>query len=148
MGFFATSLLQLLTIFFYLSDNCKGGGQFDDYGNALGGGYFGGVECKPNQDLVFCISASLLYFATGWILFLAQRFVSAPGFSTSEVYTWSTVAKSSNEKKGVLRTIEKCWAQLPDGATVMATVLVERKRGKDGKVKTTHSIQTEILPMS
>jgi len=144
--FFITSILQLFTVLFFQSENCKGKRQFDEYGNALGGGYFGGTQCRPNQDLVFCIAASLLYFATGAILYLSHKFISAPGFSTSEVYTWSAVSGSSNRKKGILRTIEKCWAQLPDGSTVMATVLVEKKRGKDGKTKTTHSIQTEILP--
>lgn len=147
LSFFAATILQLMTIFFYLSENCKGGE--DEFGNTIGSGYFGGLECKPNQDLVFCIAASALYLATGWIMYVAQQFVAtAPGFTASEVYTWSAKSKASNEKKGILRTVEKCWTQIPDGSTLTATVMVERRKEKDGRIKTTHSIQTEILPVS
>ena len=147
LSFFAATILQLMTIFFYLSENCKGGE--DEFGNTLGSGYFGGLECKPNQDLVFCIAASALYLATGWIMYVAQQFVAtAPGFTASEVYTWSAKSKTSSEKKGILRTVEKCWTQIPDGSTLTATVMVERRKEKDGRIKTTHSIQTEILPVS
>ena len=85
-----------------------------------------------------------------------------------EVYTWSSESKSSNPKWGIIRTIEKSWMKIPDGSTLMATVFVEQQQQQrsitsggiddviegggldisDGKikVKTTYSIQTEILP--
>ena len=80
---------------------------------------------------------------------------SNPGTDKMEVYTWSSEAKSSNPRKGVLRTVEKCWTRLPSGATLMATVFVEQRMGTSGtssdwggsgKLKTTYSIQTEMLP--
>jgi hypothetical protein len=141
--FFGASILQLSTSFFYLSDNCKG--SVDEMGNVIGGGYFGGVECTANQDLVFTIAASAMYFATGWLLYIAQGVIANdPGTSSSEVYTWSAVSKYDDPQKG-MRTIEKSWIRIPDGSTLMATVVVERRKGKKG-IKTTHRVKTEILP--
>ncbi|KAL7476940.1 hypothetical protein ACHAW6_002767 [Cyclotella cf. meneghiniana] len=144
--FFVDSVLQMSTTFFYLSNNCKGG--VNDLDNAIGGGYFGGIACSANQDLVFCIAASALYFATGWILYIAQGVIANdPGLSSAEVYTWSAVAKSDDLENGI-RTVEKSWIRIPDGSTLMATVVVERKRETSGGIKTTHAIKTEILPAS
>ncbi|KAL3794421.1 hypothetical protein HJC23_012958 [Cyclotella cryptica] len=144
--FFVDSVLQLCTTFFYLSNNCKGG--VDDIGNAIGGGYFGGISCSANQDLVFCIAASALYFATGWILYIAQGVIANdPGLSSAEVYTWSALAKSTDLENG-MRTVEKSWIRIPDGSTLMATVVVEKTRETSGCIKTTHAIKTEILPAS
>lgn len=135
--FFGASVLQLATTFFYMSNNCK---DSED-------GYFGGIECTANQDLVFCIAASALYFATGWLLYIAQGVIANdPGASSTEVYTWSAVAKSDDVEKGSMRTIEKSWIRIPDGSTLMATVVVERNKGKKGCIQTTHRVKTEILP--
>jgi hypothetical protein len=142
--FFVASILQLATSFFYLSNNCNG--SVDEIGKIVGGGYFGGIECTANQDLVFCIAASALYFATSWLLYIAQGVIANdPGASSSEVFTWSALAKSDDIEKGT-RTIEKSWIRIPDGSTLMATVVVERTIGKKGCIKTTHQIKTEILP--
>jgi hypothetical protein len=114
-------------------------------GYVIGGGYFGGVECTANQDLVFNIAASAMFFATGWLLYIAQGVIANdPGTSSSEVYTWSAVSKCDDPLKGT-RTIEKSWIRIPDGSTLMATVIVERRKGKKG-IKTTHRVKTEILP--
>jgi hypothetical protein len=138
------SILQLATSFFYLSNNCNG--SVDEIGKIVGGGYFGGIECTANQDLVFCIAASALYFATSWLLYIAQGVIANdPGASSSEVFTWSALAKSDDIEKGT-RTIEKSWIRIPDGSTLMATVVVERTIRKKGCIKTTHQIKTEILP--
>ena len=145
--FFVASMLQLATSFFYLSSNCMG--KIDaESGDVIGDGYFGGIECTANQDLVFCIAASALYFATGWLLYIAQGVIANdPGASSSEVYTWSALAKFDDVEEGI-RTIEKSWIRIPDGSTLMATVIVERKKRKRGGVKTTHKVKTEILPAS
>ena len=145
--FFVASMLQLATSFFYLSSNCKGKTDAES-GGVVGDGYFGGIECTANQDLVFCIAASALYFATGWLLYIAQGVIANdPGASSSEVYTWSALAKSDDVEDGI-KTIEKSWIRIPDGSTLMATVVVERKRKKRGGIKTTHKVKTEILPAS
>lgn len=145
VGYFAAAIMQMTTTFFYLSTNCGGG--VDDAGNDIGGGYFMGVHCSANQDLVICIAASAMYFATGWVMYIAQGVIATdPGLSSSEVYTWSAVSKSSDLEKGVLRTVEKSWTKIPDGSVLMATVVVERTRDKRGRIKTTHSIRTEVLP--
>ena len=134
LGYIFAGILQALTMVYYQTNNCKGSG------------YFGGFQCKPNQDLVFCIAASVLYLACGWILYMLQKFVVAPpGHSASEIYTCSAKSKSSDERKGILRTVEKSWTKIPSGETLVATVLVERRKGSDGKIKTIHSIQTDIL---
>ena len=144
--FFVASILQLTTSFFYLSNNCKS--YVDELGDVTGGGYFGGTQCTANQDLVFCMAASALYFATGWLLYIAQGVIANdPGASSTEVYTWSAATNSADFKKG-MRTIEKSWVRIPDGSTLMATVVVERKRETNGSIKTTHQIKTEILPAS
>jgi len=97
-----------MTATFYQSEHCK---QLDDDGG--GGGYFGGGSCQPNQYLVFCIAGAILYLAAGWILYISHKFASSSSSSTTpggnnsmEVYTWSSEAKSSNPKKGVIRTVE------------------------------------------
>eukprot|EP00956_Cyclotella_meneghiniana_P003097 scaffold3780_cov66-Cyclotella_meneghiniana.AAC.9 len=143
--YFIAATLQISTSFFFLSNNCIG--SVDESGNIFGGGYFGGVECTANQDLVFCIAASALYFATGWLLFVAQGVIALdPGKFSSEVYTWSAALKSDDTTGKRMRTIEKSWIRIPDGSTVMATVVVERRRGEKGCIKTTHKVKTEIMP--
>jgi len=164
--FALTGILQCLTTTLYQSRNCKSAG-----------GYFGSGSCTPNQDLVFCTAAAILYFATGWILYVSNRFASAAVLPLAtagrgggsnrakggggedsrgrmEVYTWSSEATSSDPSMGVLRTVEKCWTKIPNGSTLMATVFVERRMedkgaggNPGGKVKTTYSIQTELLPV-
>ncbi|KAL3815655.1 hypothetical protein ACHAXA_006930 [Cyclostephanos tholiformis] len=166
---FATvGVLELLTALIYQSETCRVQ-SFDTTND--GGGYLVGGQCRPNQDLIFCIASSTLYMATGWILYASRKFSSdtigntssslpESGFAPMEVYTWSAEASSSNPKRGILRTVEKCWTKIPDGSTLMATVFVEQRMdataghgiggsssGCDGNnVKTTYSIQTEILP--
>lgn len=134
LGYFLAGILQALSMIYYLTNNCKGGG------------YFRGLQCKPNQDLVFCLAASVLYFACGWVLHMLQKFiVLPPGQSASQIYTCSAKSKSSDERKGILRTVEKSWTKIPSGETLVATVLVERRMGSGGKIKTVHSISTEII---
>mmetsp|Transcript_759 Transcript_759/g.1292 ORF Transcript_759/g.1292 Transcript_759/m.1292 type:complete len:356 (-) Transcript_759:55-1122(-) len=164
--FVLNGVVQCLTATFYRSENCNGGSGSrgndgdGDGSNGGGGGYFGRGECRPNQDLVFCMAAAVLYLATGWILYISQRFASSGSDSNAgspsspssyeesmEVFTWSSEAKSSNPEKGVLRTVEKCWTKIPNGSTLTATVFVEQRKDDGcGKTKTTYSIQTEILP--
>ena len=134
LGYILAGVLQALTMIFYLTNNCKGVG------------YFHGLQCKPNQDLVFCLAACVLYLACGWILYMLQKFVVAPpGRSASQIYTCSAKSKSSDESKGMLRTVEKSWTKIPSGETLVATVLVERRMGSSGKIKTVHSIQTQLI---
>lgn len=134
VGYISAGILQALTMVFYQTNNCKGRG------------YFGGFQCKPNQDLVLCLAASLLYLACGWIFYMLQNLVVAPpGHSASQIYTCSAKSSSSDERKGILRTVEKSWTKIPSGEILVATVLVERREGSDGKVKTVHSIQTELI---
>ena len=134
LGYILSAILQGLTMLYYQTNNCKGSG------------YFGGTQCEPNQDLVFCLAASLLYLTCGWILYMVQKYVvSPPGHASSQIYTWSAKSKSSNERNGILRTVEKCWTKLESGQTLVATVFVEKRLGQDGKMKTTHSIQTDIV---
>lgn len=134
LGYILSAILQGLTTMFYLTNNCKGGG------------YFSGTQCEPNQDLVFCVAASLLYLACGWILYMVQQYiVTPPGHASSQIYTWSAKSKSSNERKGILRTVERAWTKLESGHTLMATVFVEKRIDRDGKMKTTHSVQTDIV---
>jgi len=134
LGYILSGVLQALTMVHYQTDNCKGGG------------YFRGLQCKPNQDLVFCLAASVLYLACGWVLYMLQKFIVAPpGHSASQIYTCSAKSKSSDDSKGLLRTVEKSWTKIPSGETLVATVLVERRMGSDGKIKTVHSIQTELV---
>ena len=106
--FVLNGVMQCMTATFYQNKNCK---QLDDDGG--GGGYFGGGSCQPNQYLVFCIAGAILYLAAGWILYISHKFASSSSSSTTpggndsmEVYTWSSEAKSSNPKKGVIRTVE------------------------------------------
>ena len=155
-AFVMNGVLQCMTAIFYQSENCKAD---DDNG----GGYFGPGECRPNQDLVISVAAGILYLATGWIVCMSHNFafstnnksVTSTTMADMEVYTWSSEAKSSNPKRGILRTVEKSWVKVPNGSTVMATVFVEQRKeadssgsGGDGgrKMKTTYQIQTEILP--
>eukprot|EP00986_Skeletonema_menzelii_P001112 scaffold304_cov80-Skeletonema_menzelii.AAC.6 len=134
LGYILAGTLQALTMVFYQTNNCKGVG------------YFRGLQCKPNQDLVFCLAACVLYLACGWVLYMLQKFVIVPpGRSASQVYTCSAKSKSSDERKGILRTVEKSWTKIPSGETLVATVLVERRIGSGGKIKTVHSIQTELI---
>jgi hypothetical protein len=134
LGYIFAGILQALTMVYYQTNNCKGKG------------YFGGLQCKPNQDLVFCLAASVLYLACGWILYMLQKLVvPPPGHSASQIYTCSAKSNSSDERKGILRTVEKSWTKIPSGQTLVATVLVERRKGSDGKIKTVHSIQTELI---
>ena len=134
LGYIFSAILQVLTMVHYQTKSCNGSG------------YFRGIKCEPNQDLVFCLAASVLYLACGWILYMVQKFVVAPpGHAVSQIYTWSAKSKSSNERKGILRTIEKCWTKIPSGDTLVATVFVERRKSRDGKIKTTHTIQTDVL---
>ena len=77
---------------------------------------------------------------------MLQKFVVAPpGRSASQIYTCSAKSKSSDESKGMLRTVEKSWTKIPSGETLVATVLVERRMGSSGKIKTVHSIQTQLI---
>jgi hypothetical protein len=134
LGYILSAILQGLTTMIYLTNNCRGSG------------YFGGTQCEPNQDLVFCVAASLLYLACGWILYMFQKhIVTPPGHASSQIYTWSAKSKSSNERKGILRTVERAWTKLESGHVLMATVFVEKRIDRDGKMKTTHSVQTDIV---
>ena len=157
--FTLVGVLEGLTALLYQTQNCKSQ-SFDMTDGTDGGGWhLGGGECRPNQDLVFCIASSILHVATGWMLHVSYKFLSNAGVgdtSSMEVYTWSSEARSSNPKRGILRTVEKCWTKIPDGSTLMATVFVEQRADASGgncgtgsgghKLKTTYSIQTEILP--
>lgn len=145
--YFIAATLQISTSFFFLSNNCSS--STSESGNITGDGYFGGIECTANQDLVFCIAASALYFATGWLLYVAQGVIANdPGTFSSEVFTWSAALKSDGDVGKRMRTIEKSWIRIPDGSTLMATVVVERRQGERGCIKTTHKVKTEIMPAS
>ena len=157
--FTLVGVLEGLTALLYQTQNCKSQSFDMTYGTDGGGWHLGGGECRPNQDLVFCIASSILHVATGWMLHVSYKFLSNAGVgdtSSMEVYTWSSEARSSNPKRGILRTVEKCWTKIPDGSTLMATVFVEQRADASGgncgtgsgghKLKTTYSIQTEILP--
>ena len=166
--FTLVGVLEGLTALLYQTQNCKSQ-SFDTTDGTDGvGGHLGGGECRPNQDLVFCIASSILHLATGWMLHVSYKFLSnagvgnassslpVSGFASMEVYTWSSEARSSNPRRGILRTVEKCWTKIPDGSTLMATVFVEQRvdvsggncgtGSGGGKLKTKYSIQTEILP--
>jgi hypothetical protein len=154
--FALVGILELLTTLIYQSENCgvQSLDAIDGDGGLLGVG-----KCRPNQDLVFCIASSTLYMASGWLLCASHKISSdavgntqsslpVSGFAPMEVYTWSEEASSSNPNKGILRTVEKCWTKIPEGSTLMATVFVEQRRdaAAGDNLKTTYSIQTEILP--
>lgn len=162
--FALVGVMELLTALIYQSETCRVQ-SFNTIDGDEGGLLVKG-KCRPNQDLVFCIASSTLYMVTGWLVYASHKFSSdavgntssvlpVSGFAPMEVYTWSEEASSSNPNKGILRTVEKCWTKIPDGSTLMATVLVEQRRdaaaghGCDGggcNLKTTYSIQTEIVP--
>jgi len=157
--FTLVGVLEGLTALLYQTQNCKSQSFDMTDGTDRGGWHLGGGECRPNQDLVFCIASSILHVATGWMLHVSYKFLSNAGVgdkSSMEVYTWSSEARSSNPKRGILRTVEKCWTKIPDGSTLIATVFVEQRADASGgncgtgsggrKLKTTYSIQTEILP--
>ena len=134
VGYVFAGILQALTMVSKQTNSCKGGG------------YFHGYQCKPNQDVVFCLAASVLYIACGWVLHMLEKFaIGPPAHLNCQVYTCSAKSNSSDESKGILRTVEKSWTKIPSGETLVATVLVERRKASDGKIKTKHSIQTELI---
>ena len=164
--FVLVGILELMTVLFYKGTICNE----EKNSSTATISYFGGGECSPNQDLIYCIASCILFVATGWILYILSSSSSQHNLlqgteSSMEVYTWSSVSKSSNPKRGIIRTIEKSWMKIPDGSTLMATVFVEQQQlqhqstaydgvddqGGSGssqktRLKTTYSIQTEILP--
>ena len=172
--FLLLGIVELMTVLFYQGTICNNGKVSATTAATVS--YFGGGECNPNQDLIYCIASCILFVATGWILYILSSSSSLQhnllpgetgGESSMEVHTWSSESTSSNPKRGIIRTIEKSWMKIPDGSTVMATVFVEQQQqqsitsggvddfiergglGSSGgkiKMKTTYSIQTEILP--